>query len=331
MTHSRLPRRGPVAFETMLFRISIRALLIPAALAGLSACETFAPEVAPPLPTKTAPSAPSQIAPSAESATEATYYARIEANYLEQERLRTDGGGADTPFSADDLAKNFLRIAFYDEFAEEGERLVSSATENQLYRWQEPVRLNVEFGPSVPLEQRAADLAAIEAYVARLSTLTGLPIRVTTWRPNHTVMIVNAGEREDAAKRIKSLAPGISEAALNSVAEMSPDIYCTVFGFTRGRSTSYTGAATVIRGELPTHLRQMCIHEELAQSLGLVADYPYARPSIFNDNEEFAALTGQDELMLKMLYDRRLRTGMTLNEARPIVEAMAAELMGGDS
>ena len=67
--------------------------------------------------------------------------------------------------------------------------------------------------------------------------------------------------------------------------------------------------------------------EELAQSLGLVNDWPRARPSIFNDNEEFALLTRQDELMLKMLYDARLRPGMSEAEARPIVEQIAAELM----
>ncbi len=35
--------------------------------------------------------------------------------------------------------------------------------------------------------------------------------------------------------------------------------------------------------------------------------------------------------MLKMLYDPRLKPGMTLAEARPVVETIAAELMGGES
>ncbi|MFO1174145.1 MAG: DUF2927 domain-containing protein [Paracoccaceae bacterium] len=75
-------------------------------------------------------------------------------------------------------------------------------------------------------------------------------------------------------------------------------------------------------------MRRSCFHEELAQALGLVNDSPAARPSIFNDNQEFAYLTRQDELMLRLLYDRRLRPGMTLDEARPIVGQIAAELMG---
>jgi hypothetical protein len=78
-------------------------------------------------------------------------------------------------------------------------------------------------------------------------------------------------------------------------------------------------------------MRQSCVQEELAQGLGLANDSPRARPSIFNDDEEFATLTRMDELLLRILYDRRLRPGMTEEEARPIVEVIAAELMGGAS
>ena len=78
-------------------------------------------------------------------------------------------------------------------------------------------------------------------------------------------------------------------------------------------------------------MRLSCIHEEIAQGLGLANDSPTARPSIFNDDEEFALLTTQDELMLKILYNPALRPGMTESEARPIVESLAARLLGGDS
>ena len=82
----------------------------------------------------------------------------------------------------------------------------------------------------------------------------------------------------------------------------------------------------MIRAELPDRLRLSCIHEELAQGMGLANDSPDARPSIFNDDEEFAYLTAHDERLLKMLYDPRLRPGMTEAEALPIVTRIAAEL-----
>jgi len=62
--------------------------------------------------------------------------------------------------------------------------------------------------------------------------------------------------------------------------------------------------------------------------MGLSNDSPDARPSIFNDDEEFALLTRHDELLLQILYDRRLRPGMTEAEAAPIVRRIAGELLG---
>ena len=83
----------------------------------------------------------------------------------------------------------------------------------------------------------------------------------------------------------------------------------------------------MIRAELPQRLRTSCVHEELAQGRGLANDSPDARPSIFNDDEEFALLTRHDELLLKILYDPRLRPGMPRAEAEPIVRRIAAELL----
>ena len=87
-------------------------------------------------------------------------------------------------------------------------------------------------------------------------------------------------------------------------------------------------AVAVIRAELPPRLRRSCVHEELTQGMGLANDSPRARPSIFNDDEEFAYLTRHDELLLKILYDPRLRPGMSEAEAQPIVLQIARELLG---
>ena len=85
----------------------------------------------------------------------------------------------------------------------------------------------------------------------------------------------------------------------------------------------------LIKGEPGTGKTMLA--EEVAQGLGLPNDSPTARPSIFNDDEEFALLTTQDELLLKMLYDPRLSPGMTPDEARPILREIADELVGGPS
>jgi hypothetical protein len=47
----------------------------------------------------------------------------------------------------------------------------------------------------------------------------------------------------------------------------------------------------VIRAEHPDLMRLSCIHEESPKALALATTAPTARPSIFNDDEEFALLT----------------------------------------
>ena len=302
--------------------------------ATLGACTTGMPpanqthpaalgDVAPPEAVVTAPDAETLIAQ--------VYYRRIEANYLAQGMLRTDPGGRDSPFGAKDLAENFQRIAFFDEFSETGGQLVAGGAQGRLHRWQGPVRMALEFGPSVPVAQRRRDLVDVVAYVARLSRLTGLSIRLVADNPNFVVLIRAPGERRQAGARIEAFAPGTSQAALNSALAMKPDIYCTVFSYSTGRRAIYDRSLAVIRSELPPLMHKACFHEEIAQGLGLINDSPRARPSIFNDNEEFALLTRQDELMLRILYDPRLRPGMTLDAARPIIETIAAELLPGES
>ncbi len=305
---------------------ALSALLLPMLLAACIGSGpvllTQAPGAAPP---------ENVTPPSAETLAGRTYYKKVEANYLAQGRMREDGGGKDTPFTTRDLVDNFLAIAFFDEFGERDGQLIAGGAENKLHRWPGPVRVGVVFGASVPPEQRASDRAAIAAYIRRLSKISGLPMWMNDRNPNHTVFILNPDERRAAGPLIRAAEPETSIAAIRSVEEMRPDIYCTAFTFNPGASAMIDSAVSVIRAELTAKLRMLCVHEEIAQSLGLINDSPHARPSIFNDDEEFALLTRQDELMLKILYDPRLRPGMTLAEARPIVEAIAAELMGGES
>lgn len=309
------------------------ALALAASLSGCTAPDGLTARPA----TATAPAhrapVPPEIAapPSAASSAARGYYARIETHLRESGQLRTDGGGPDTPFSAGQLAENFVRIALYDEYVTLGGNLVRQEVASHLRRWEQPVRMTIGFGASVPLSQRIRDRGDLAAYGQRLSRLTGLGITLDPGRPNLTVLVLNEDERKASAARLREAVPAIDQAAVRAITQMDPSTYCIAFDFSHRTSSVYSQALIVIRGELPDLLRLSCLHEELAQSLGLANDSPRARPSIFNDDGEFALLTRQDELMLKMLYDRRLKPGMTATEAQPIVETIALELTGGAS
>ncbi|RSK31617.1 DUF2927 domain-containing protein [Rhodovulum iodosum] len=270
--------------------------------------------------------------PSAESRAMAAHFGRVEAELRERGLLRTDGGGADTPVSRRNLVENFVRIALYDEYVAHSGMLVAEQTESRLRRWEQPIRMGMVFGAAVPAAQRREDRANIVGYARRLSRLTGLPIRMTAPEDaNFHILILNEDERRAFGPDLRRLVPGIDRTAELTITGMPRSTFCLVFAFSKGNSSSYSRAVAVIRAEHPDLLRLSCLHEELAQGMGLANDSPAARPSIFNDDEEFGLLTGHDELLLRILYDRRLRPGMTERDARPIVEQIVDELLGGES
>lgn len=278
------------------------------------------------------PAALTHPAPSAQSEAVRVYYARLQDQLLSRGLMRTDGGGPDTPYSARDLARNFLHVALYDEYYQDGDgRLVARQTPALLRRWVAPVRMKLHFGPTIPEVERRKDSRDVGAYADRLARISGHPISLTEGRANFDIYVLNEDERAGIGPSLRRDFPDMPETAVRAIRDMPHTTYCLVFALSEGESSVYDRAVAVIRGEHPDALRLLCYHEELAQGLGLANDYPRARPSIFNDDEEFALLTTQDALMLKMLYDPRLTPGMTPDQARPIVEQIASQLMPGQS
>lgn len=297
--------------------------------AALAACNLIAP-VEPSLKPQARPAAlPAPVVAkptSQKSAMLRSYLNQVQTAQLTQGLLRRDGGGADTPFTADMLARNFEKIAFFNEY--DG-NFSGRGGQSPLRRWNKPVRMEVIFGAGVPPSQRNGDGYDVRRYANRLARITGHPIS-TSGSPNFLVIIASEDDRAEALIEAATRVRGITANSLRALHNMRRDTYCAVAAYAAGPdANTYTAAVAIIRAENPDLLRLSCIHEELAQGLGLANDSPAARPSIFNDDDEFALLTGHDELLLKMLYDPRLRPGMSAKEAAPITRIIARELTGG--
>ena len=260
---------------------------------------------------------------SAESAALQQYFTQVQSAQLSQGLLRQDGGGPDTPFTADMLMGNFEQIVFYNEYAS---AFQGRGGKSPLRRWEIPVRVEIMFGASVPAEQRMRDEKAARDYVTRLARITGHPIS-TYGGPNFVVIFASEDDRDAALDAAAARIPGITPESLNPLRDLGRDTYCAVAAYASSpQAYDYNAAVAVIRTENPSLLRLSCIHEEMAQGLGLANDSRDARPSIFNDDDEFALLTNHDELLLKMLYDPRLQPGMTASEAEPLTRIIAREL-----
>ncbi|MDA5558103.1 DUF2927 domain-containing protein [Shimia sp. MMG029] len=292
------------------------------ALSLLAACEETSVY-------RPAPKAPAPKLVPVESEMLATYYSQVQADLLARGLLRTDGGGPDTPFTPDMLARNFEQIAFYDEYVLDAGLERASATPGQLRRWEGPVRVSLEFGPSVTESKRATDRETVAAYIPRLARVTGHPVRQTNGSGNFHILVMGSEDRAALEKRLDTLLPNASAQTRALFTNAPRSIYCFVVAQASGTEPNvYTSAVALIRAEHPDLLRKSCLHEEIAQGLGLTNDSPRARPSIFNDDEEFALLTTHDEMLLSMLYDPRLASGMNAEDARPVLYPLAREQTG---
>lgn len=300
-----------------------------AVLLVLAACgRTPVPET----PAGPAPAAPPPAAAGAvadDSTALAIYYADVERRLIQSGRLRRETAPADAPFGVADLVRDFERIAFFSEYADVEGRFIAEETPAILRRWTEPVRVGVMTGDGAPAAEAARDRANVAAFTHRLARLTGTDIAVSEGADvNFLVLFMNSAERVEFAERVASRFPDFAPAVTTAMRETPLDIFCVSYAF---GSPTYTAAIILIRSEHPPLTRLSCVHEEMAQSMGLPNDSDAARPSLFNDGKEFALLTQHDEALLRMLYDPRLRPGMTLEEARPLLPAIAQDAIAAET
>lgn len=259
------------------------------------------------------------------------YLVNVEEALIQRGKLRTDDGSSVGPITVERLVEDFIQTALRDEYSRQGGKLVQGNTPAPLRRWESPVRMQIEYGASVNPLQRSKDRNAVAGFAAKLKAATGHSVALTDGPGNFYVLILSEDERRAFGPRLAALVPGIPPSDIAALTDLAPQNYCTVFAYSRGNGPTYVQAVALVRSELPARMRLSCFHEELAQGMGLANDSPAARPSIFNDDEEFALLTRHDELLLRMLYDPRLRPGMTEGEARPILTEIATELLSAQT
>jgi len=283
---------------------------------------------APPAPSADAADAAGTKA-DAETAALSSYYAEVEGGLTATGRMRRETAPDDAPYTVEDLVRNFERVALYDEYVDVNGRFVRSETPAVLRRWDRPVRVGVMTGPSTSATEAARDRANVAAFTWRLGRLTGLDMSVSEGSDvNYLVLFMNSSERTAFADQVAARYPEFAPAVVGALRDTPLDTFCTAYAFgDPGNRAVYSAVMILIRAEHPPLTRLSCVHEEMAQAMGLPNDSPDARPSLFNDSLEFALLTEHDEILLRMLYDPRLRPGMTVGEARPLLPVVAADAL----
>ena len=235
--------------------------------------------------------------------------------------LRTESAPADAPYDAADLVRNFERIALHHEADASRPGSEGNREPNPLMRWDGPVNYRL-FGAAVTAEDRAE----VARLMARISRLTGLEIIESGAELNFLILITTPDEREEYAADLAELNPALADTF--NFWRRTPEVICVANNlFADTDNNRIVAALVAIGSETRGLLRRACLHEEIVQSLGLANDHPGVRPSIFNDDGEFALLTTHDEQLLSILYDPRLEPGMTAMTALPVVRRIVDEMM----
>ncbi len=234
--------------------------------------------------------------------------------------LRTERTPADAPFTRDDLIRNFERIALRHEADASVPASEANWQSNPLMRWEGP--LNYRLLGSAATDE---DRAEVRRLMHQISRLTGLEIIEADSELNFLILITTPSEREHYAEQLGRLNPALK--GTFDFWRRTASVICVANNLFSGTEANRIVAGLVAIGSETTGLlRKACLHEEIVQALGLANDHPEVRPSIFNDDSEFALLTAHDELLLRILYDPRLHAGMTADQAMPAVRRIVAGL-----
>lgn len=208
----------------------------------------------------------------------------------------------------DYILSSFIEIALKNEF---------DADTGQIRKWTSPV--NVWLDHRVGEQNLHTRLVTLQ--LNELSRITGHPISLVSSKNQANVVVIFT-RFEDMAELSQQL---INSKAAGSLREGT----LCVFKIQADKNQAIHHATIIIPVDQAQMSGQLvsCIVEELTQVLGLVNDSEKVYPSIFNDKTPNALLTGLDYLLLRILYDSRLKPGMHTEEVKVIVRNIIKEMI----
>lgn len=253
----------------------------------------------------------------------ADLYGRAEMLYRTEARFRTDYDPVDAPVDARTLERNFLSLAFNSEPQIIDERTIVEGESVSLLRWPAPAISYATAGVSPD------DSAHLDALAGRIGTVIDRAVLPTDDLLDADIKVwILGGDDRSIVRAAMARRYGSSIGSFITAWAERPELPCIGMISTDPVDDSLSVGLIFVKAELSGDFRRACLTEEFAQVFGLINDDPVARPSIFNDDQEFIELTRHDEYLLRMLYDPRLRAGMTEAEARPVVRRIAQDIVG---
>jgi hypothetical protein len=206
-----------------------------------------------------------------------------------------------TDFTNDEIKDGFFKIAFSAE-------LQLGVAAQRVRKFDEPVRI---FVVSKGLPDRRAQIAAIVADIG--TRVNHLDLAVTDDRDaaNVTVTLV---AQHNFSRTLRTLYG--SERASRIERSLAPQC---LSGIGKDKQFRIRRAEVILPVDAGEFAFYDCAYEELLQALGAINDDRSVPWTMFNDDVQMGFFDVYDQYLLNILYDPRVRPGMTKDEVSALL------------
>jgi hypothetical protein len=227
----------------------------------------------------------------------------------------------EVPVAPETLLDKFDRTVF---FSDDGRN--AFVPRGRLEKWARPIEVVIVGSLSVAHRQ------FVEAHFAELSRLTGLPITLQGGGGSIREAVSSLERRQanfvvaiDSRDRLDRLQAELGASA----GELWANRGVVCFFYASPRRGRIVEAFAAIPNVYKEDLLRRCIIEETTQALGLFADSDMIQPSIFSERtpEILGQLTLNDKIIVRTLYDPRIKPNMRRDKALAVAQDVIAELI----
>lgn len=204
-------------------------------------------------------------------------------------------------FTDAEIMDGFFKITFGAEFHVAG-------GVDRIRKYDGPVRVSVDnrLAPN-----RSAQVAAVVADIR--AHIRDLDLAMTDKRDEAHINVALVRDR-DLTRTIRSLY-GLDRARR---IQSSLEPQC-LSGFRKDASSRILHSDVIIVADVGEFVFYDCLYEELLQALGPINDDKTVPWTMFNDDVQMGYFDLYDQYLLNILYDRRVRPGMTRSQVREIL------------
>jgi hypothetical protein len=211
-------------------------------------------------------------------------------------------------FTDSEIIDGFLKTAFGAEYHLAGRV-------DRIRKYEHPVRVFTE-GANRP--DRKAQIAKVVADIARRVQHLNIAMSDSSEEANVVVKLV----RDRDLYRTISTFYGTDRA--NEI-RSSLDPQC-LSGFRKNEAFEIEHSDVILTVDNGDFIFLDCAYEELLQSLGPINDTSSVPWTMFNDNVQMGFFDVYDQYILNILYDPRIKAGMTVQEVNAVMPQVLADV-----